>query len=186
MRIPWGLIPIAAPSGRAPHRLAALRERLDRRKKLPEPHAKCGMQPEDHVALPTASTTLARNVVLMACAASAGVHAGLVPSHLAENVWLGIAFTGAVGLLLALTMSVARTGHPRGPAAAAAVLMAVLIVAYSLSRTVGLTPLEEHVEPVDALGVLTQAAQVGGLIAALFLCQPGGGAIARVARREVS
>ena len=143
------------------------------------------MQSQDKGSVSTAGTTLARNVVLMACAASAGVHAGLVPSHLAENVWLGIAFMGAVGLLLALTVSLARTGEPRRRAGPAAVLLAVLVVAYSLSRTVGLTPLEEHVEPVDALGVLTQAAQVAGLIAALFLCQPVGGAIACAARREV-
>jgi hypothetical protein len=143
------------------------------------------MQCEDKASASTAGTTLARNIVLMACAASAGVHAGLVPSHLAENVWLGIAFTGAVGLLLALTVSLARTGEPRRRAAPAAVLLAVLLVAYALSRTVGLAPMEEHVEPLDAVGVLTQVAQVAGLIAALFLCQPAGDAIARAARREV-
>jgi hypothetical protein len=143
------------------------------------------MQSEDKASVSGAGTTLARNIVLMACAASAGVHAGLVPSHLAENVWLGIAFTSAVGLLLALTVSLARTGEPRPRAAPAAVLLAVLVVAYVLSRTVGLAPMAEHVEPVDAVGALTQVAQVAGLVAALFLCQPAGDAIARAARREV-
>jgi hypothetical protein len=164
---------------------ASRENRLDQRKKLPEQRAKWGMQLDDQVPLPTADTTLARNIVLIACAASAGVHAGLVPAHLAENAWLGLAFTGAVGLLLALTASLARTGEPRRLAAPAAALLAVLIVAYWLSRTVGLAPLEEHVEPVDLIGVLTQVAQLAGLIAALFLCQPAGDAIARAARREV-
>jgi hypothetical protein len=143
------------------------------------------MQPEDNVPRLTAGTTLARNVVLIACAASAGVHAGLVPSHLAESPSLGLAFAGAVGLLLALTVSLARAGEPRRRAAPAAAFLAVLIVAYALSRTVGLAPLEEHVETVDAIGVLTQGVQVAGLIAAPLLCQPAGGAIARAARREV-
>ena len=135
---------------------------------------------------PVVSTTLARNVVLIACAASTGVHAGLVPSHLDENLWLGVAFAASVGLLLALTVSLARTGDPRRRAAPAAAVLAALIVAYSLSRTVGLAPLEEHVEPVDALGLLTQGVQAAGLIAALHLCHPMDGASARAARREPS
>ena len=133
---------------------------------------------------PNVSTAPSRNVVLVACAASAGVHAGLVPSHLDENLWLGIAFAASVGLLLALTVSLARTGDPRRRAAPAAAVLAALIVAYSLSRTVGLAPLEEHVEPVDAIGLLTQGVQAAGLVAALFLCHPSGGASARAARRE--
>ena len=135
---------------------------------------------------PDVSTTLARNVALIACAASAGVHAGLVPSHLDENLWLGIAFAASVGLLLALTVSLARTGDPRRRAAPAAAVLAALVVAYSLSRTVGLAPLEEHIEPVDAIGLLTQGVQVAGLVAALHLCHPSGGASARAARREPS
>ena len=135
---------------------------------------------------PVMSATLSRNVVLVACAASAGVHAGLVPSHLDENLRLGIAFAASVGLLLALTVSLARTGDPRRRAAPAAAVLATLIVAYSLSRTVGLAPLEEHVEPVDAIGLLTQGVQAAGLVAALHLCHPSGGASARAARREPS
>ena len=87
---------------------------------------------------PIVSTTLSRNIVLVACAASAGVHAGLVPSHLVENLWLGIAFAASVGLLLALIVSLWRAGDPRRRAAPAAAVLAALIVAYSLSRTVGL------------------------------------------------
>ena len=111
---------------------------------------------------PIVSTTLSRNVVLVACAASAGVHAGLVPSHLVENLWLGIAFAASVGLLLAVIVSLWRAGDPRRPAAPAAAVLAALVVAYSLSRTVGLAPLEEDVEPVDAIGLLTQGVQAAG------------------------
>jgi hypothetical protein len=132
------------------------------------------------------STTLARNFVLIASAASAEVHAGLVPAHLDENLWLGVAFAGSVGLLLAVTVSLARTGDPRRRAAPAAAVLAGLIVAYSLSRTVGLAALEEHVEAVDAIGLMTQGVQAAGLVAALHLCHPRGGASARAARREPS
>jgi hypothetical protein len=135
---------------------------------------------------PVVSATLARNVVLVACAASAGVHAGLVPSHLVENMWLGFAFGVSVGLLLALIVSLWHAGDPRRRAAPAAAVLAALVVAYSLSRTVGLAPLEEHIEPVDAIGLLTQGVQVAGLLAALLLCHPSGGASARAARREPS
>lgn len=135
---------------------------------------------------PYVSTTLSRNVVLVACAASAGVHAGLVPSHLGENLWLGIAFAASVGLLLALIVSLWSTSDPRRPAASAAAVLAALVVAYSLSRTVGLAPLEEDVEPVDAIGLLTQGVQVAGVIAAFHLCHPTGGVSARAARREPS
>jgi peptidoglycan/LPS O-acetylase OafA/YrhL len=135
---------------------------------------------------PIVSTTLSRNVVLIACAASAGMHAGLVPSHLVENLWLGIAFAASVGLLLALIVALWRAGDPRRPAAAAAaVVLAALVVAYSLSRTVGLAPLAKDVEPVDAIGLLTQGVQVAGLVAALLLCHRMG-APARAARREPS
>jgi hypothetical protein len=133
---------------------------------------------------PIVSTTLSRNVVLVACAASAGVHVGLVPSHLVENLWLGTAFAASVVLLLALIVSVWRAGDPRRSAPPAAAVLAALVVAYSLSRTVGLAPLEEDVEPVDAIGLLTQGVQVAGLIAALHLCDPMGSASARAPRRE--
>jgi hypothetical protein len=133
---------------------------------------------------PIVSTTLSRNVVLVACAASAGVHGGLVPSHLVESLWLGTAFAASVGLLLALIVSLWRAGDPRRSAAPAAAALAALVLAYSLSRTVGLPPLEEDVEPVDAIGLLTQGVQAAGLIAALHLCRPTASASARAARRE--
>jgi hypothetical protein len=83
-------------------------------------------------------------------------------------------------------VSLWRAGDPRRPAAPAAAVLAALIVAYSLSRTVGLGPLEEDVERVDAIGLLTQGVQVAGLIAAIHLCHPIGGVSTRAARRESS
>lgn len=63
-------------------------------------------------------------------------------------------------------------------------LLAILIVAYGLSRSVGLAALGEGVEPVDPVGLTTQAVQVVGLLAALHLCQPAGARDLLAARRE--
>jgi hypothetical protein len=98
----------------------------------------------------------------------------------------GIAFAASVGLLLAVIVSLWRAGDPGRPAASAAAVLAALVVAYSLSRTVGLGPVDEDLEPVDAIGLLTQGVQVAGLIGALHLCHPMGNASARAARRERS
>lgn len=134
----------------------------------------------------TATATLTRNIVLVACAASAGVHAGLVPSHLAEAPPLGLAFASAALLLVAVTVALARVGRSRWPDALAAGMLAGLIAAYAASRTVGLPLLEEDAEPVDATGLLTQAVQAIGLIAAVRLCQPASGAMSPAVRKERS
>jgi hypothetical protein len=42
------------------------------------------------------------DVILVACAVSAGAHAALVPAHLRETVPLGTSFIVAVALLLAV------------------------------------------------------------------------------------
>ena len=55
-----------------------------------------------------------------------------------------------------------------------------------MAPTTGLGPVDEDLEPVDAIGLLTQGVQVAGLIGALHLCHPMGNASARAARRERS
>jgi hypothetical protein len=113
--------------------------------------------------------TLARNVAVIACATSAGVHAGLVPEHLAEDPKLGVAFALASVLLVALAVALARSSRAAVPAV---VLLAVLIASYGASRTVGLPLAREHIEPLDALGVIAKAVEAAGLIAALRLYEP--------------
>ena len=123
--------------------------------------------------------------MIAACAASAGVHAGLVPEHLKQEPRLGVAFIAATLLLLALTAALTTRVATRLASALAAAALAGLIVAYVLSRTAGLPLLEEHTEPFDSLGLLTQAIQGAGVLAALHLCrQPG--ATASTVRKEVS
>jgi hypothetical protein len=115
----------------------------------------------------------ARNVVAACCAASAGVHAALVPEHLRENALLGTGFAVAAVLLLASTLALSgrRAASPLA-APATALLLAALIGAYALSRTVGLTFIGEDVESVDGVGVATQVIQAVALAAAIALTNP--------------
>jgi hypothetical protein len=129
----------------------------------------------------------ARNVVAACCAASAGVHAALVPEHLEEHAVLGTGFAVAAVLSFAsaLAFSARRAASPLA-APATALLLVALIGAYALSRTVGLTLIGAEVEHVDAVGVVTQVVQVGGLAAALVLTNPASALTALARGKETS
>ena len=114
-------------------------------------------------------------VVVLAAAVSAGIHAGLVPEHLGEMPLLGVSFIVAVLTLLAIDIGVAVRPQAQLPAALAALLFAALILAYAASRSTGLPVLEPEPEPVDAIGIVTIAAQFAGLLAALWLTRAAGG-----------
>jgi hypothetical protein len=134
----------------------------------------------------TALEFSARNVIAACCAASAGVHAALVPEHLAEGAILGTGFVVAAVLLFAT--AVAFTGaRPLGAlvAPAAALLLVALICGYVASRRTGLTFIGAQVEDLDAVGLVTQAVQAAGLVAALVLTNPASTLVA-VARRKDS
>jgi hypothetical protein len=143
------------------------------------------MSPTSLPVSPAGLAPLARTVVVTACAVSAGVHAGLVPSHLAESRALGIAFAISAVALLWAAASVARADEPPVPCALAAAMLAGLIAAYAASRTIGLPLLEPHAEPLDAVGLVTQVVQGAGLCAALRLCQPTGDSMSLAPRREL-
>lgn len=111
----------------------------------------------------------ARDIAVLACAISAGVHAGLVPSHLHESGRLAGAFAVAAALAALAALGLVRRPHSRWTVASAAVLFLGLIGAYAASRTAGLTPLGGEREPLDALGAATDAVEAAGLVAALWL-----------------
>ena len=108
-------------------------------------------------------------VVVLAAAVSAGIHAGLVPEHLAEMPLLGVSFIVTVLALLAIAAALAIRPEAQLPASLAAFLFAGLILAYAASRTTGLPVLEPEPERVDAIGIVTVAVQLVGLLAALWL-----------------
>jgi hypothetical protein len=105
--------------------------------------------------------------VVFACAASAGIHAGLVPEHVREEPRLGVAFALAVVVLLATAAAVAARSLDRGVAGLAAVVLGGLVACYVASRTTGIPLLDPEPEAVDAVGVSAVAIQLVGLVFAV-------------------
>jgi GAF domain-containing protein len=110
-----------------------------------------------------------RALVATTCAASAGIHAALVPEHYHEaGLSLAAAFA-ASALALALCALLARRPGRDAHRLTAAVLLTVA-AAYLLSRTTGIPLLVPEPERFEALGVLTTVAEV--VAAAAAVCLP--------------
>jgi hypothetical protein len=107
---------------------------------------------------------MSRLLLITACGASAGIHAALVPGHLAESRTLGLAFMAAVVLLAAAAVALTLRPSP-GVALAAGTLFAGLIFAYVATRVS---------EPVDAVGLGTKAIETVGLVLALAAARAEG------------
>jgi drug/metabolite transporter (DMT)-like permease len=109
------------------------------------------------------------DVVVLACAVSAGVHGALVPAHLDEGTGAGTGFAAATVVLAGLVLwQTARPASRLGLAAAAAVF-AGLLGSYALAVTSGVPVLHPEPEPVDGLALVTKAIEVVGLAAASSL-----------------
>lgn len=109
-----------------------------------------------------------RDLVVVACAVSAGIHAALTPAHFGESVAAGVGFLGAAGLLGGLAVAVSR--HLDSVAlAVTAMTLAGLIASYGLAITSGLPILHPNSEPVDGVAVATKLVEAVGLTAALHL-----------------
>ena len=108
------------------------------------------------------------DIVILACAVSAGVHGALVPDHFHEGTGPGVGFLLATVLLAALAVVLTRrpTQLALGLTAAA---FAALIASYALAVTTGVPLLHPDVEAVDALALVTKAVEVVGLLAAMSL-----------------
>lgn len=108
------------------------------------------------------------DIIILACAVSAGIHAALVPDHFKEGAGAGIGFIVAT-VLLAL-LAVILTRNPSQIALTATVALFVgLIASYALVITTGVPVLHPDVEAVDGLAVFTKAAEVIGLVTAASL-----------------
>ena len=122
-----------------------------------------------------------RDVVILACAISAGIHAALVPEH-------GLPFVTATGLL-AGTVLVLTLRPATAPAlAAAATVLAGLLGSYVLAVTSGLPFLHPRPEPMNGLAFATKAIEAVGLATALALLPRPKGPLTWIAhtRREPS
>jgi hypothetical protein len=122
---------------------------------------------------------LTRDLVILTCAISAGIHGALAPGHFDEGTGAGLGFAGATVLLaaagLALTLRPASVFAPTGAAA----LFAGLLVSYALATTTGLPVLHPDPEPVDGLALATKAIEAIGLLAALDILRRARPAVAR-------
>ena len=125
------------------------------------------------------------DLVLAACAISAGAHAALVPSHIEHDPQLGLAFVVAVGLLLAVGAAIVVSPGTACAARAAALVFAALIASYAAATTVGLPLLSVEPEPVDGVALVTKLVESVGLVFALKLNQTVGGRWS-LTRQEVS
>lgn len=114
------------------------------------------------------TASIERDLVVVACAVSAGIHAVLTPDHFQEGAGAGGGFLVAAILLGAL--AVVLTRWPSEAALAAAVLVLTgLIVSYALVLTIGLPVLHPEIEPLDGLALATKVVEAVGTLAALHL-----------------
>jgi hypothetical protein len=109
------------------------------------------------------------DVVILACAISAGIHGALVPGHFDEGTGAGLGFVAATVALAGL--AVWLTWRPANPPAlaTAALTFAGLLASYALATTTGLPLLHPDPEPVDGLALATKAIEAVGLLAATSL-----------------
>jgi hypothetical protein len=125
----------------------------------------------------TALASIERDVLIVACAISAGIHAALTPSHFAEGAGAGLGFLGAAVLLVALVVVLRRRATDAVLLASAAVL-AGLLGSYALAITSGVPLLHPEPDPVTGLALFTKAVEIAGLLAASHLLWRGRPAVA--------
>lgn len=112
---------------------------------------------------------LRADVVVLACAASAGIHAALAPEHFRVGTGAGGGFLAASVLLAAIVVLLTRWPSSSVVAFAAAAVLAGLIASYVLATTTGVPVLQPEPEAVDGLALATKAIEAVGLLAAWSL-----------------
>ena len=115
---------------------------------------------------------LERDLVIVACAMSAGIHAALVREHLEEARPAGVAFAVSAVLLAGAAVALTRSRSPALLGATAA-LLAGLILSYLLAVTTGVPVLHPEVEPMEGLALFTKAVELAGAGAAVALLELG-------------
>jgi hypothetical protein len=115
---------------------------------------------------------LRTDLVILACAISAGIHGALVRDHFEEGTGTGLGFVAATVLLAVLAVVLTRKPMQLALLATAAVF-AGLIASYALVLTTGFPVLHPEPEAVDALALFTKAIEaIGLLLAASLLRRP--------------
>jgi hypothetical protein len=112
---------------------------------------------------------LGRDIVVIACAVSAGIHAALVPGHFSEGTGAGVGFLAATIALGGVVAWLTRRPGSRPAFMAAAALFAGLIASYAFAVMTGLPVLHPDPEPVDGFALATKVIEAVGLLAATSL-----------------
>ena len=112
---------------------------------------------------------LGSDVVILACAISAGIHGALTPSHFDEGTGPGLGFAAATVALAGFVVWLTSRPASVLALAAAAATLAGLLASYALAITTGVPVLHPHAEPVDGLALATKAIEIVGLLAATSL-----------------
>ena len=115
------------------------------------------------------SVSLRRDVVILACAISAGIHAALAPSHFSEGAGAGLGFAAATVVLALMTVVLTRYPLAELPLALAVLTLGGLIGSYAFAVATGLPLLHQEPEPVVGLALVTKAIEAAGLGAATTL-----------------
>jgi hypothetical protein len=109
---------------------------------------------------------LRSDLVLLACAISAGIHGALTPSHFDEGTGPGLGFAAATVALAGIVVWLTWRPASMLALAAAAATLSGLVASYALAITTGVPVLHPHSEPVDGLALATKAIEIVGLLAA--------------------
>ena len=109
------------------------------------------------------------DVVILACAISAGIHGALVPGHFDEGTGAGLGFVAATVALSGPVVWLTRRPANASALAAAALTLAGLLASYALATMTGLPLLHPGPEPVEGLALATKAIEATGLLVASSL-----------------
>ena len=112
---------------------------------------------------------LRSDLVILACAISAGIHGALVPGHFDEGTAPGLGFAAATVTLTGIVVWLTWRPASAMALAAASVTFAGLLASYALATTTGVPLLHPNPEPVDGLALATKAIEILGLLAATCL-----------------
>jgi hypothetical protein len=119
-----------------------------------------------------------RDLLIVVCAISAGIHGALVREHFAEGTGAGVGFLAATGMLSFLVVALTRGASSRKVVGGTGAVLAGLIASYALATTTGLPSLHPKPEPVGGLALATKAIEAAGFLAALHLIRRGRPAVA--------
>jgi hypothetical protein len=112
---------------------------------------------------------LRTDVVILACAISAGIHGALAPEHFEEGTGAGAGFVAATVLLAGLVLALTLRPASGAAVAGAAIVLAGLIASYALAVTTGFPVLHPEAEPVEGIALFSKAIEAVGVAAAASL-----------------